>query len=67
MREILHGNEYGLISPVGDERALAANIFKMYSDKALREGYIEKEKERMKDFLPQNIIERFESYISGLK
>ena len=67
VREILHGNEYGLISPVGDERALAANIFKMYSDKALREGYIEKEKERMKDFLPQNIIERFESYIADLQ
>ena len=67
VREILGNDEYGLISPVGDERALARNIARMYNDSTLRESYIEKEKERIKDFLPDTIIRRLEEYMRTLK
>lgn len=66
-REILGNDEYGLISEVGDEKALADNIAKMYLDNELREKYISKGKDRFKDFLPKTIIDSLVNYLEKLK
>ena len=64
-REILEEN-CGLISPVGDANALAENIYKMYSDDICRESCISAGEKRIKEFMPEQIINQLEVYIRNL-
>lgn len=66
-REILGDDEYGLISKVGDERELAENIWRIYSNSSLRTEFVTKGRERIKEFLPSTIITRLEGYMESLK
>ena len=50
VEEILQGGKYGLISPVGDYKALAENIKKLYDEPALRADLAEKGRQRLEDF-----------------
>ena len=67
VREILHDDEYGIITKVGDENDLAKALATVYNDKELRDKLVLKSKERVKDFFPQTIVAQFEDYIGDLK
>jgi len=67
VREILGNNECGLISPVGDWRALGDNIGRLFDDTTLRGVLKHKGNERIKDFAPGVVINKFESYLKELK
>ncbi|WP_031492588.1 glycosyltransferase [Succinivibrio dextrinosolvens] len=67
VREILGNNEYGLISPVGDWKALGENINVLLSDEKLRVDLSFKGKQRVKLFSKDIAISKLEKYISGLK
>ncbi len=65
-REILGNNEYGLISENWDEHALAKNIKRIYEDADLRESFIKKGFERVRDFSPEKTISRFNEYLNEI-
>ena len=66
VHEILREN-CGLISPVGDAEALADSIYKLYTDKKLVEELKLNCQDRIKYFMPEDVIMRFENYIETLK
>ncbi len=63
VREILGGNECGLISPVADWKALGENIGRMLDEDDLREKYIKAGGKRIKDFAPDRIVNELETYL----
>lgn len=50
VREILGDSEYGLVSPVEDYKALAENIYRLYSDQSLYDNYKRLGSSRFNDF-----------------
>lgn len=66
VREILGNNEFGLICNIKDSKNMSNQILKMYEDKELYEYYINKGKNRILDFSPENIKSQFEKMIFQL-
>lgn len=66
VREILGNNYCGLISPVGDWKALGDNVEKLYKDINLRDSLKEKGYMRIKDFSPEVAIEKLEGFIDKI-
>lgn len=58
-RDILKGNEYGLIVPVEDSLELANKLYELFSDTELYDFYSEQSKKRFKDFSVEEIINKF--------
>ena len=67
VREILGNNDCGLISPVGDCKALGENIGKLFDDNELRKKYIKAGENRIKDFAPEKIVNKLELYLSKIE
>lgn len=65
-KELLLNNnkQYGILVPVcknsKDEKVLASEIIKMLKNENLRQEYINKSKERIKDYSKENIIKQWE-------
>ena len=66
VREILKDNEYGLISPVGNWKALGRNIERLYKEEELRKRFKEKGQKRVKDFAPKIAIKELETFIQSI-
>ena len=64
--EILRNN-CGLITSVGDSEALADSIYRLYTDKRLVAELKMNCQNRIKQFMPKNVIMQFENYIKTLK
>ncbi len=65
-REILGENQYGLVTPVGDEKALMENVYRLFYDKKLCAHYSEMSRIRIQDFSPEQIYHEFEEYLKSL-
>lgn len=63
VEEILQ-DKCGLVSPVGDAEALADNIYNLYTDKGLSNKLVSASQERIKDFMPDHVIQQFEEFMS---
>lgn len=67
VREILGNDQYGLVSPVGDEIALAENILSLYEDEILRTSLVNKGKERIKDFSFEEVQKQLEQVFEEMR
>ena len=67
VREILGNNQCGMISPVGDWKALGENIGRLFDEDDLRIKYIKAGEERIKDFAPDIAINKLEDYIASIE
>ena len=59
-REVLEGGKDGILVPVGDEDALTEAILKMLKNEKLRQEYIQKGLDRVKQFSMEKIINEYE-------
>ena len=66
VREILKDNEYGLISPVGNWKALGKNIERLYNEEELRKRFKERGQKRVKDFAPEIAVKELEAFIQSI-
>ena len=66
VREILGKNECGLISPVGDWKQLGENIGKLCKDNDLRAEMIKRGQERIKDFDPEESVNKVERFMEEI-
>ena len=62
--EKVHFGEYGILVPIKNSEALYESISLFLRDENLRKKYIEKSKERVKDFFVQKIIPQWLSVLS---
>lgn len=62
-RDIIRNNEFGILCPVGDYHKMSEEISRLLNDDDLRNHYIKKGYERVKDFDAKKIIEEFYSII----
>lgn len=60
--EILDNNQFGLLCE-HDENSIFDALKQMYEDENLRKGYIEKGRERVKDFKLKKAIEKFDKLL----
>lgn len=66
VQEILQDN-CGLITPVGDAQALADSLYKLYTDEKLVAKIKTNGQARIKDFLSDHVIEKFEQFIQNVE
>lgn len=66
-REILGNNEYGLLCEVRNPEDMAQQIISMYEDEELYKFYKEKSKERVVDFMPNTIQDKFFKIIETIE
>lgn len=66
VKEILQDN-CGLITPVGDAKALAESVYKLYTDIKLVDYLKLNCQNRIKHFMPEHVIAQFENYINTIK
>lgn len=64
--EILQEN-CGLITPVGDSKALANSIYNLYTNRKLVNRLNINSQRRIQDFSPENVLIQFEKFIKTLK
>lgn len=65
-REIITDGEDGYIVPVGDARRLAEKMLEVIQNKALQERFSALGKEKMKQFVPSVIYDKWEGYMTDL-
>ena len=65
VKEILQDN-CGLITPVGDAKALAESVYKLYTDIKLVDYLKLNCQNRIKHFMPEHVIAQFENYINTI-
>lgn len=58
-RDIFKNNEFGILTPVGDEKVLAQEINKILENEELYNHYKNQSLKRYMDFVPEKIIEKF--------
>lgn len=58
-RDIFKNNEFGILTPVGDEKILAQEINKILGNNELYNHYKNQSLKRYLDFTPEKIIEQF--------
>lgn len=58
-RDILKGNEYGLLVPVEDSTEMAEKLYNVINDKNLYEHYSEQSRKRFADFSVEKILNKF--------
>lgn len=63
---ILQDNEFGMICAVGDPKDMAAKIARLMGDEQLRNHYIQKGRERVKDFSFEQISSDLQEVLAGL-
>ncbi|MBP1746219.1 MAG: glycosyl transferase [Deltaproteobacteria bacterium] len=61
--EILQNGRHGVLIPPEDVNALSTAILKLLRDKTLREGFSVSAKERVKEFIVENIVPKYEEMI----
>lgn len=62
-REMLGNSEYGLICGNEDYKALAQNIYQLYTDRELRNNFINKGYQRVQDFAPDTIMKQLDELL----
>lgn len=65
-REILGQDQYGLVSPVGDEKSLMENVYRLFHDEKLYSHYSDMSRIRIQDFSPEQIYCEFETFLKSL-
>ena len=58
-RDIIRNNEFGVLTPVGDEKLLAQEINKLLENEELYNYYKNQSLKRYLDFIPEKIMEQF--------